>query len=218
MSMTMCNLIDKQIGEDKLSSELFAPLRKIIGKVDRLVDIFNGTRVNDKNVPKGCENVNSPSHRHIEEVLDILALFNEWRLEAKAKKDSNLFIPYTSFDNLCSMVFGLVGIAQTYLRADGSLTMVQHRGNTDVLEHAFAHIRQRERNFNVAQGRQCVGQGAARRQHGYSGNNCSAPHEGIDFKSMMEPLPSTSNKKLDKFFESVTFRHHQWRTQATLEC
>jgi hypothetical protein len=144
MSMTMCNLIDKQIGEDKLSSELFAPLRKIIGKVDRLVDIFNGTRVNDKNVPKGCENVNSPSHRHIEEVLDILALFNEWHLEAKAKKDSNLFIPYTSFDDLCSMVFGLVGIAQTYLRADGSLTMVQRQGNTDVLEHAFAHIRQRE--------------------------------------------------------------------------
>jgi hypothetical protein len=72
MSMTMCNLIDKQIGEDKLSSELFAPLCKIIGKVDRLVDIFNETQVNDKNVPKGCENVNSPSHRHIEEVLDIL--------------------------------------------------------------------------------------------------------------------------------------------------
>jgi hypothetical protein len=34
---------------------------------------------------------------------------------------------------------------------------------------------------------------------------------------MMEPLPSTSNKKLDKFFESVTFRHHQQRMQATLE-
>jgi hypothetical protein len=62
-----------------------------------------------------------------------------------------------------------------------------------------------------------VGQGAARQQHGYSGNNRSAPHEGIDFKSMMEPLPSTSNKKLDKFFESVTFRHRQRRTQATLE-
>jgi hypothetical protein len=58
---------------------------------------------------------------------------------------------------------------------------------------------------------------SAKRQHGYSGNNRSAPHEGIDFKSMMEPLPSTSNKKLDKFFESVTFRHHQRRMQATLE-
>jgi hypothetical protein len=34
---------------------------------------------------------------------------------------------------------------------------------------------------------------------------------------MMEPLPSTSNKKLDKFFESVTFRHHQRQTQAMLE-
>jgi hypothetical protein len=59
-------------------------------------------------------------------VLDALALFCEWREEAiKMRKDSNLFIPYTSFDDLCSMVFGLVGVAQTYLCDDGSLTMVQ---------------------------------------------------------------------------------------------
>jgi hypothetical protein len=75
--------------------------------------------------------------------------FSEWRAKAKELKNSNLFIPYTSFDDLCFMVFGLVGVAQTYLKNDGSRTMVQRQGNTDVLEHCFAHIHQHERKFNI---------------------------------------------------------------------
>ena len=191
VSMTMCNLIDNQLSAEKLNAQLYGPLRRIIEKVDRLVDIFNGTKENKQKVPKGCENVNSPSHDHLGEVLDILALFNEWRLEAKAKNNANLFIPYTSFDDLCSMIFGLVGVAQMYLKNDCSHTMVQRHGNTDVLEHCFAHIRQRESNFDVATGRQCVAQGASKRLHGMKGNNRGAPYEGMNLNSLNEPLPKT---------------------------
>jgi hypothetical protein len=45
------------------------------------------------------------------------------------------------------------------------------RGNTDVLEHCFAHIRQHERNFNIQDGQRGVAGGAARRLNSYGGNN-----------------------------------------------
>jgi hypothetical protein len=137
-------------------------LCEILEVVDLLVDIFNGTVENKRGKKKNCENVNSPNHKHITQVLDALVLFSEWREEAlKMRKDSNLFIPYTSFDDLCLMVFGLVGVAQTYLQADAELTMVQRRGSTDVLDHVFAHLCNRERNFTAKDGRQGVGSAAA---------------------------------------------------------
>lgn len=193
VSMTMCRLIDEQIASKAINEEFYKPLREIIEKVDRVVDIFNGTVENRRGEKKGCENINSPTHKHVVELLDILALFSEWRAEAKELKNSDLFIPYTSFDDLCSMVFGLVGVAQTYLKADGSRTMVQRRGNTDVLEHCFAHIRQHERNFNVQDGRRGVARGAARRLNSYGGNNKNAPHEDQDYNTLMAPLVTNNN-------------------------
>ena len=34
---------------------------------------------------KGCEPINSPDHRHIGELLDILDIFCEWRNESPEK-------------------------------------------------------------------------------------------------------------------------------------
>lgn len=189
MSMSMCRMIDDQVADKMLDKDQYAPLREIIGKVDRLVDVFNGTKENKQKEDKGCENLNAPNHRHVTESLDILTLFCEWKAEAQALEDSSTFMPYTSFDDLCSMVFGLVGMAQKYLHQDGSRTMVQRRGNTDVLEHAFAHLRARERNFNIAQGRQGVAQAQGVRQNALGGNNRNAPHEGHNVKQLYEALP-----------------------------
>jgi hypothetical protein len=86
------------------------------------------------------------------------------------------------------MVFGLVGVAQTYLQADAELTMVQRRGSTDVLEHVFAHLRNRERNFTAKDGRQGVGSAAAIRQNTIGGNSSNAPHEGYDFEELYESM------------------------------
>jgi hypothetical protein len=166
-------------------------LRLVVEVVDQLVDIYNGTIENKHGKKKNCKNVNSPKHKHITEVLDALALFCEWREEAlKTRKDSNLFIPYTSFDDLCSMVFGLVGVAQTYLRDDGSPTMVQRRGSTHVLEHVFGHLRDRERNFTIKDGRQGVAAEAAICQNTIGGNNRNAPHEGYSLEQLYEPMPA----------------------------
>jgi hypothetical protein len=164
-------------------------LCEILEVVDLLVDIFNVTVKNKRRKKKNCENVNSPNHKHITQVLDALVLFSKWREEAlKTRKDSNLFIPYTSFDNLCLMVFGLVGVAQTYLQADAELTMVQRHGSTDVLEHVFAHLRNRGRNFTAKDGQQGVGSAAAIHQNTIGGNNSNAPHEGYDFEELYESM------------------------------
>jgi hypothetical protein len=56
----------------------------VFDKLDRLVDIMNATRSSKKNVkrPKNCHDINSPSHPHLNELLNIFAIFNDWRLEA----------------------------------------------------------------------------------------------------------------------------------------
>jgi hypothetical protein len=171
VSMSMCHLIQKQAESSKLNAEFYAPLLEIIEKIDHFVDIFNDTVENKQGVEKHCKNLNSPKHMYIDELLATLALFNEWTLEAKEKKNAKLSILYTSFDDLCSMVFSLVGIAQTYLKEDCSCIMVQRCGNTDVLEHCFAHIHQKEWNFNISHGCQAVGQGASNQLHSLGGND-----------------------------------------------
>jgi hypothetical protein len=86
------------------------------------------------------------------------------------------------------MVFGLVGVAQTYLCDDGSLTMVQWRGSTDVLDHVFGHLRDREWNFTIKDGRQGVAAGAAIHQNTIGGNNRNSPHEGYSLEQLYKPM------------------------------
>jgi hypothetical protein len=95
----------------------------IISKVDHLVDIFNGTVKNKNDEPKGCENLNSPSHALLQEVVDILSLFTEWKAEAESNKKGKgggNFIPWQLYEDLYFMIFGMVGVAQRYLKEDES--------------------------------------------------------------------------------------------------
>ncbi len=66
--------------------------------------------------------------------------------------------------------------------------MVQRHGNTDVLEHSFSHICNRERNFTIPQGHQGVAQGGANHQNNIGGNNRNAPWEGHCLEDLMEPI------------------------------
>ena len=76
VSSTMLQLIHRyaaQCGE----SEKYAPIRAIIANIDRLVDICNNTRMNNRGVVKGCEDINSSNHFHLNELISILEIFAE---------------------------------------------------------------------------------------------------------------------------------------------
>jgi hypothetical protein len=171
-SMSMCELIDLHATRDL--KPLYQSLRRVIVKVDRLVDICNGTRENHKGVKKGCHNLNSPKHPLVKELLDILALFAKWKGEAG--RDTKRFIPWQSYEDLCWIVFGFVGLAQTYLSEDFTRRLVQRRGSTDVLEHLFGNIRAMASAFDCGQARRLVATGEGMRQAS-QGNNRAAPKD-----------------------------------------
>ena len=105
----------------------------IIDKLDRLIDIWNGNR------SKGCECINSRKHNHIQELREILDTFNEWKHQCTNVKVE--FIPEQSWEDLCWLVYGIEGVATTYLFEETSRVMVQRRGGSDVCENMFAEIR-----------------------------------------------------------------------------
>ena len=84
---------------------------------------------------KGCEPINSPDHRHIGELLDILDIFCEWRNESPEKIH---FIPWQSFEDLVYLIIGIIGVSKLYLKKDKSRILVQRRSGSDDVEHEFA--------------------------------------------------------------------------------
>ena len=44
----------------------YAPIQAIVTNIDRLIDICNNTRTNIRGVVKGCEEINSPHHFHLQ--------------------------------------------------------------------------------------------------------------------------------------------------------
>jgi hypothetical protein len=116
-------------------------------KVDRLVDICNGTIKNKKGVKKGCENIDRPDHPLLKEALEVLVMFAEWKKEAG--KETSAFITNQSYEDLCWLVCCLVGVSQTYLRPDQKNILVQRRLGTDDIEHIFAYFRMRKAAYLI---------------------------------------------------------------------
>ena len=64
ISETMLRLIENNAQFCK-GIERYSSIVEIIKKVDRLVDICNGTDMSKQKVWKGCECINSPTHKHL---------------------------------------------------------------------------------------------------------------------------------------------------------
>jgi hypothetical protein len=126
----------------------YGPMLEIFDKVDRLVDIINATRVKNGKDLK-VEFINSPQHRHILELFSVLQLFEEWKSDAGGF--TNHFITRQTYEDLKWMVFGLAGVACTYLNNDKSKQLNQSRSGSDVCEHCFAKLRQGSSNSTAAQ-------------------------------------------------------------------
>ena len=150
-SQTMIRMIKdycKEYGDsdaEEADLESYEPVIEIFEKVDRLVDIINATR-RDLNVGY----IDCPQHKHIFELFSVLQLFKEWKDQASGFE----FITRESWEDLQWMVFGLVGVACTYLDDDKKKKLHQGRSGSDVCEHIFAKIRQVNTNPNPQQCRE----------------------------------------------------------------
>ena len=140
VSNTMVSMIGTYCKDNEERKQFYEPIKKICTTLDRLVDICNNTSMSSNGVWKGCEPINSPDHRHIGELLDILDIFCEWRNESPEKIH---FIPWQSFEDLVYLIIGIIGVSKLYLKKDKSRILVQRRSGSDDVEHEFAGIRVR---------------------------------------------------------------------------
>ena len=134
----------------------YQPMIDLFTKVDRLVDIWNGTN-HKKGKVRNVELINKPKHRHITELFDVLRLFEEWKKEGKGKFTKN-FITKQTYEDLVWMVFGIAAVACLNLDEDGSKTMHQGRGGTDVNENFFSRMRYINSNPTMQQAREAASQ------------------------------------------------------------
>ena len=135
---TIRMLRDRQLLEKcNMTDEMVAPFIEIIDKLDETVDIMNA-KSEHNGVRKKGRIINSPKHKHLMELLELLSLFTSWKKEAGAFKERT--ITSESYEDLTWMVFSVVGVATTFLEEDGSQMFDQGRSGSDVLEHHFSNI------------------------------------------------------------------------------
>jgi hypothetical protein len=139
MSATVVRLID-DYADYCGGMEFYIPLREIVVQVDTLVDIMNS------NVEKGFQRIDSPNHPHLDSLISVMQTFSEWHQEAKNNGESNQFVPETTYQDICWLVFGTFGLSKYYLAEDKRYQMAQDRHGSDVCENHFANIKNRNSN------------------------------------------------------------------------
>lgn len=129
-------------GDDELKME-YSSLMDIILKLDRLIDIWNHPD------SKGCTFIDFPNHQYIAELEEILIIFADWKEETRVAKNPWACFSHEIFNDLCWIVYGLKRVAMFYLDDDQRWGMVQSRGETDDVEHAFSHLRSKNSNPTI---------------------------------------------------------------------
>ena len=152
-SQTMIKMIRDHCdrAENLANIKDYEPMIELFDKVDRLVDIMNGTGYK-KGKNRMVELINHPKHPHITELFDVLRVFEEWKKESGGFTEK--FITNYSYEDLVWMVFGIAASACLYMKEDGSLAMHQGRSGSDVCEHFFSMIRYINSNPTMQQARE----------------------------------------------------------------
>lgn len=96
-------------------------------KTNRFVDIMTAK--------KGCVNINSSTHPHVYELFDFVKFHHMWREQSLALDNRWLYLPESTYEDLCWTAIGTALIAMTHL-PEGE-TMAQSRGGSDHLEESF---------------------------------------------------------------------------------
>jgi len=138
-SASVVKLID-EVGVQIYAQDTLKPMRDLLEKVDRMIDIWN--------VKKTAAFIDHPKHEHIKELYEVLAVFTEW---SKESQDPYNFVSYQMYEDLAWIVYGIHGIAKYYLCDDKTCTMHQGRSGSDVCEHEFARAKDGNPNPTCAQ-------------------------------------------------------------------
>lgn len=119
-------------GKDKYSS-----LIVLCRKLDRLQDIFNARS------QRSAPILNSPQSALLEEVIEILGYFADWRgdLAARGKDLEVSFFPSAWWEDLNGLCLGLACTARFYLASNPGCALVQRFLDQDPCEHSFNHAR-----------------------------------------------------------------------------
>lgn len=117
--------------------ELCGSLAECCSRFDRVVDIMNSA--SEKNAPI----VNSAHHRLLYEGMDFLEWFGSWRqglIDASLDLTTHFF-PTELEDDVNGMLLALVCTARHELHLFPGTSLCQRRGQQDIVEHHFAHVR-----------------------------------------------------------------------------
>ena len=144
LSSSVHELLRKYVEGDEGMTAEYSSLMMVIKKLDRLIDIWNHPD------GKGMVFIDHPKHEYINELESILILFTNWKDAAKEAKNPWLFFSTEIYNDLCWIVYGLKGVAAYYLDDQKRWKMVQSRGGTDDVEHAFSHQRSKNSNPTIS--------------------------------------------------------------------
>jgi hypothetical protein len=197
-SQTIITMINENgDGMELVGLDDFSPMILVFDKLDRLVDIIKATRSSNKNAkrPAKCHYINLPSHPHLNELLNILAVFYDWRLEAGDDKDS--FVPLTTYEDLCWIIFAVVGVGKTHLLDDKTRIMLKNISGTDICDKHFCNIRNQFDQPAVDNYRQGTGRSQAVRSNTVNGKdkgNTSGVAKHYRFDELNLPVMKRSKK------------------------
>ena len=112
----------------KAGTSTYVPFMLHCTMTDKWIDVLNATRT------KGCELIDSPSHRHIFDLLDYAKYMTEWK---DSVDDPNLFFPYSTYQDAIWTSFGPVVLARYYLPRHPGHTINQMHLGSDPCESTF---------------------------------------------------------------------------------
>ena len=122
---TIIRCIQENVNQEDLPAyESYILLSK---KINRFVDIMTA-----KN---GCHHIKSGSDVLVYELFDFVGFLHMWRNQTIVIGNPWLFLPYSTYEDLCWTALGTALIAMT--RLPEGQTMVQSRGGLDHLEESF---------------------------------------------------------------------------------
>jgi hypothetical protein len=141
-------------GDDNYAANIkqYEGMIQLFDKVNRLIDICNGRDANEMTKsynPRDTYKINHPKHRHCIELFDTLRVFEEWRKECGGFNKK--FITKYTYDDLKWLIFGITGLAATYLQTNEEFVMDQGRMGSDANEHLFGMIRSGNANTHAGQ-------------------------------------------------------------------
>ena len=151
LSLSVHELMKRFVEGDKNMADEYSSLMLVVSKLDHMIDIWNHPG------DKGFVCIDCPDHPYILELESILVLFTEWKEESVAAKNPWIMFSSEIYNDLCWIVYGLKGVSFFYLEERKRWSMVQRRGGTDDVEHAFAHQRNKNSNPTIRDCNQTLG-------------------------------------------------------------